>query len=147
MEDLKVPDDMPIPESLKGDVQKFITDNKLGPEQAQAVIDMGVKIQQESLDFWTKTKSEWRTETEADPTFGGKNLAASLAEANRIVRTFGDDQLKEDIMMLGLGNKLSFMRFLNKIAGATKEDNIAGAGAAGGDGKVPVSKIFYPNMA
>lgn len=155
LEELAVPDDMPIPDDMKAPLTEFIAENKMSKEQAQKVIDLGVKMQQQNLDIWTKTKGEWRKAAESDPEIGGANLKPTLNRVNNAIRKFAgnETQLKEfqqDLILLGLGNKPSFIRFMNNVAKATGNDSAAGnsgGGAPNGDDFEAKAKRMYPNMA
>lgn len=152
--ELTVPEDMPIPDELKGPLTEYITENKLDKEGAQKLTDLGVKLQQHNLDVWTKTKDEWRKEVETDPVLGGSNLKATVAKANDVIRKFAGSEenlaeLKQDLVLLGLGNKRSFVRFLTNIAAATGNDSAGGPSGTGGrqDGFDAMAKRMYPGMS
>lgn len=154
LEELTVPEDMPIPDELKGPLSEYIKDHKLDKDGAQKLTDLGVKMQQHNLDVWTKTKSDWRKEVEADPVLGGTNLKVTVAKANDVIRKFAGSEenlaeLKQDLVLLGLGNKRSFVRFLNNIAQATGNDTAGGSsgGSAQQAGADAMAKRMYPNMA
>lgn len=153
IEELTVPEDMPIPEEMKGPMSEYITENKLDKAGAQKLTDLGVKMQQHNLDIWTKTKTDWRKEVEADPELGGQNLKQTVAKANDVIRQFAGTEenlaeLKQDLVLLGLGNKRSFVRFLTNISKATGNDSAAGASGTGSDvsGQEAMAKRMYPNM-
>lgn len=155
-EDFKLPEDAVIPETIKGKLTDFAKENKLSQEQAQAIVDLGVEQNQANLDFFVETKARWRGECEKDPIIGGQKLAESVNNANDIVRRFGSDpalggdkqlftELQDDLMMLGLGNKRSFVRFMNNIHKATAEDKVLGQGG-GGEQPKTMAQRMYPDQ-
>jgi len=112
-----------IPEQMEW-VKEFGKQHGLTQEAAQSVVDKYVSLQQGQLATWENIKGEWATESRNDETYGGKNLEQSQQRANQVIDKFGDETLVSDLIELGLGNKLSVMRFLNKVYAATADDNI-----------------------
>lgn len=150
-EDLKIPDDMTVPDALKADVLALAKKQGWTQEQTQDAIDLHVKVENMKVEEFQKMKIGWKTETENDATYGQANLKESLNKANEVVRLLGDDQLKDDLILLGLGNKLSVMRFLNKIHPLVKEkmgNDTIGDGGKSAPAAPPVEagKSFWPNM-
>lgn len=150
-EDIKVPETMPITPEAKEKVTALAAKHKLGTEAMQEMIDAHVEIMNAQTKQWDDMKKGWRTEVEKDPVIGGKNLDAVKKDANDVVRKFaGNEQelqeLQEDLILLGLGNKKSFIRFLNNVAKATKEDKIAGTSTSQTPPKKTTAQIMYPNM-
>lgn len=153
LEDLKLPEEIQIPEEMKGPLTDYIKEHKLDKDGAQKLTDLGVKMQQHNLKVWTDTKAAWRKEVETDPVLGGQNLKATVTKANEVIRKFAGteehlNELKQDLVLLGLGNKRSFVRFLSNIAAATGNDSAnAAAGAAKDNSPDARAKRMYPNMA
>lgn len=154
---LEVPEDMPVPEALKGDLEAVMKDlsnpELSSQEKAQKIIDAHIKSQRHMLDNWTKTKQEWRDETLKDPDIGGDNWKESQQAANQVINEiwggerFGGskellEEFKSDLSMMGLGNKRSFVKGLVNLAKAVGEDNGAGESASGG-GKKDLAEILY----
>lgn len=138
--DFTLPDGfVAIPEQMEW-VKEFGKSNGLSQEAAQGIISKYVEIQQQQLADWQTLKNQWADEVTADPTYGGNNLQKAQAKANSVIQRFGDNALVDDLVELGLGNKLSVMRFLNKVADAIGEDTSGGNDAHGGGG-APKSAI------
>ena len=139
---------------MKAPLTDFITSNKLNKEQAQALTDLGVKLQQQNINAWAETKKGWRDEVVADPDLGGKNLENTVNNANKVIRQFAGSEehlaeLKQDLVLLGLGNKKSFVRFLSNIAKATGNDSIEGNSGSGAKSATTFeekAKRMYPDM-
>lgn len=153
LEELSLPEDYAIPDDMKAPLTEFIAENKMSKEQAQKVVDLGVKMQQQNLDAWVKTKGDWRKEVENDPVLGGANLKTTVGKVNNLIRKFGGNEqemaeFKQDLVLLGLGNKRSFIRFMSNIAKATGNDSASGngGGSAQGDSFEDKAKRMYPNM-
>lgn len=149
--DLKLPDGATVvPEMLEG-VKDFAKANNLKPEEAQKIVDLGVKFQQNQLAQWETTKSGWRDEVRSDPVLGGHNLDKSVKAAEEVVARFGGNEkeiieMQEDLVLLGLGNKKSFIRFCNNIAKATKDDSMDGKPSGGGSQEKSLASRMWPNM-
>jgi hypothetical protein len=157
LEELKLPEGVVLPEEMKGPLTTLFTEEKLTPAQQQKIIDLGVQKQQADMDFWNKTKKEWRDEIKADPELGGQNLDRTKAVGNKVIQKFASDpahlaELQKDLVLLGLGNKRSFVKLLSNIAKATGNDTLddgtPGQGKTGGDNSFEAkAKRMYPNMA
>ncbi len=162
LDDITVPDDMPIPEAVKTELSALIEKHKVsgdtGKALTQDMINLHVKMQNDQIESWQKMKTEWKNEIVNDPKIGGANLDTSKTAANEVVRKFAENpefggspelvkSLSDDLILLGLGNKKSFMQFLLNINEHTKSGSIAGTGGTGGADKKPPEKVLWPNMA
>lgn len=150
-EDIKIPDTMPVTDEMRGKVTALAEKHKLGTEAMQELINTHVEVMNGQRDQWDKMKLDWRTQTEKDPEIGGANLDAVKKAANDVVRKFAgtDEQLKEfqeDLILLGLGQKRSFIRFCNNIAKRTREDSQDGSSTSSQPAKKTTAQIMYPNM-
>lgn len=125
---LEIPEEMPIPEALKDDVDALMKDmvdpNLTHQEKAQKMIDAHIKSQKHSLEIWEQTKQEWAKITKADETIGGDNFPAVQKTVNRMIHDITTDpnhggsedfkaEFQDDLKMLGLGNKRSFIKFMH----------------------------------
>ena len=69
----------------------------------------------ESNETVERISSDWRNEIKADPEFGGKNEAESLAKANVLVEKYGNRDFANALNITGMGNNLQFLRFLMSV--------------------------------
>lgn len=150
LEDIKTPEDMPIPEEMKekvGDLAKIFNDAKLKPaEKMQKAVDLHIEIQNKQLKDFVNLKAGWKKTVE-----DSADLKAMVGPANDVVRKFAGDgaQLEEFqgcLKMLGLGNHPSFVRFCGNIAKAIGEDTFDGQGNKGGGQKKDLAELMYPDM-
>lgn len=151
LEELNLPEDMPIPDAVKEKVTALSTKHKFSKEQLQDMSDLHVEILQGQLTEWENTKTKWAEEAKADPKIGGDKLAGNLKAANDLARKFAGnaEELKEfqqDLIGLGLGNKKSFIRFMANIAAATADDTQNPGGDKPTEEKKDVANILYPGM-
>lgn len=155
--DFTVPEDMPIAPDTLAEFKAFATENKLTQEAAQKFIDLGVKQQEKSLEFWQNTKKSWRTDSERDPVIGGDKLKTSVNNANDIVRRFASDpnlggspellkEYQEDLILLGLGNKKSYIKVMNNIHKMISDDSFQGSNNGGAPKSKTMAQTLYPNM-
>ncbi len=162
LEKLTIPEDMPIPDEVKEEVSALAKElenaDLTTQEKMQKMTDLHVKLMNQQAEKWTEIKAGWRKEVEADPDVGGEKLKAITGDINNLVRQFGKnpefggsdelfDDLKTDLMLLGLGNKKSFIKFMNNVAKATKGDSIAGGKTGPSAEKLGHEKVLFPNMA
>lgn len=155
-EKLTVPDDTKVtPENMDW-VKKYSADNKLTQEQTQALLDKGVEMHKQNIDFWNNTKKGWLAEVKADPTIGGANLDKTVANVEDVIQKFGANKefggspelvqaLQQDLMLLGLGVKKSFIQFMANVHKATSDDTFNGKGGSNPPKKDLASRM-YPNM-
>jgi len=115
-------------------------------EQAQAVLE-------EESGLVMARSNAWRTETEADPTWGGEKLAETQRLANLALDKFApkDDPIGarfRALMLQGAAfNELSVVVSLARLGKMMAEDTpiVGGAGAAKkGDGKNPSTLYDHP---
>lgn len=150
-DDIKIPETMPITPETKEKVTAIAAKHKLGTEAMQELIDTHVEIMNGQTEQWEGLKKTWRGEVEKDPVLGGKNLETVRKAANDVVRKFAGNEtelkeFQEDLILLGLGNKKSFIRFLNNVAAKTKEDTLDGAAGSGEPKKPTAAQRMWPNM-
>jgi hypothetical protein len=93
--------------------------------------------------------TSFRTQTEADETYGGAHLAETQRLATSVIDKFAPagtplhDELRRELAKSGLGNKLTVVSFLARIGKAMAEDRPSGGGGgAGGDQKTVVSRLY-----
>ena len=158
---LEVPEDMPIPDDVKEEVNALVKELENPDlslqEKMQKMTDMHVKMMSRQTDAWEKMKDDWRQECIKDPDIGGDNLKPVTGKVNDLVRQFASNpqfggseelfnDLKADLTILGLGNKKSFIKFMHNIAKATGGDEAGGGKSVSNTEKLPREKILYPNM-
>lgn len=151
---LELPADMPVQPELKERFLDIVNSKDMSKqEQTQALVDMHVDMMNKANDAWFDTVQSWRDETMADPDLGGQNIEQTISNANEVMNIFATDkehlaELQGDLKYLGLGNKKSFIRFLNNIHSKVGDDSIANTFGRGGEGgNKPHEKVLWPDMA
>ena len=143
-EDFVIADEFELPEKISKEFTDYINEKKIPKAEAQRLLDLHIEAQHAGVEAWHKQVKAWGDELKADPELGGANLAKNTKLGNDLIRTFGDDEFKQDIKQLGFGNKKSFMRFLTKIAPHLKEDDMPSGNKT--PGKKSAAEVFYPGM-
>lgn len=123
--EFQVPEGIEITPEWNAELTTFASTNKLSPEQAQAVVDMGVRFQQQVIDRINAAVSErtaqWATQAKADPVVGGKDYEANVQLALNAVAQFGDAELTQLFDEYSLGNNPAMLRAFVKIGKAISE--------------------------
>ena len=125
--------------------QQAFKDANLSQEKAQSLIDKLTpaiaQAQQEALDAAIQSQiTDWVAAAKADEQIGGDKLAPALANANRVVDTFGSPELRDMLISSGLGNHPAVIKFCDAIFSKISPDTfVAAAPRPGG------KQSFYPN--
>jgi hypothetical protein len=146
----KAPDGMGLEPATLGEFQAVAKGMGLSQEQAQSLVDLGVKLVQrnsESADTGIKDmRTEWESQVKSDKEIGGDRLAPNLEMAKQAMRQFGTPELVEFFDQTGLGNHPALVRFMVKVGKAVGEDRtVDGAATSGAAGK-SAAEVFYPGM-
>lgn len=134
---------------LEAEFVPLAREAKLSNEQAQKLVDLytaQVSAQAKAgQDAWAATVEGWRKAAKEDPEFGGAKLEATVKDAQRILKQFGDKDLTNWIEETHLGDHPAFLRFMAKLGRTIKEDTvIAPRPGAGGGGEAVLSDLMYP---
>lgn len=148
---LKLADGSPLDPSDVDKVAAYARERGLSNEQAQAILDQrheaAAGITQRQADAFAAKRTEWETQTWGDPELGGTNKDATLANVKLVMDKFapGDDNpLRKELAVTGYGNHPAFVRFVNAIGKAMREDTPAGGGG-GSSGVVDAATKLYGN--
>lgn len=159
--DFTIPDDLPAQETDVTFLKEFGSKHGLTQDALQELIDQHVSMTQRTFDEFNNMKTEWKEQLESDPKIGGENLKTTIEKANQAVALIGDDELIEDLTLLGVGNKRSFANAMLKVsdlaaerdhykaelAKLTSEDSISDSLGAGQESKLPPEQVLYKGMS
>jgi len=147
--DLKLPEGFDAPEGLMASFKEMAKELKLSNEDAQKMVDLAVKQAQEidsrNQQVWAAQREAWREELTEDPKYGGKNLEATLRDAARVFRLYGNEAVVEALNAFGLGDHPEFVKMFARIGRAFREDRLVEGEKGAAEPKSPES-IFYPNQ-
>jgi hypothetical protein len=100
-------------------------------------------------EIWERRDQEYRTNALKDKELGAGDpakLDIAIEKVQQALKTFGDDELRNDLKESGWGSKPSVLRLLARIGRAMGEgQQIAGAGASAGRKKTD-AEIMFPSM-
>jgi len=132
-----------------GEFKALAGDAKLTQEQAQKVVDIGVKLQQKWAAQQTQTmeaaRTQWAEASNTDKEFGGEKLAENLAVAKVALDKFGSPELKQLLNDSGLGNHPEVIRFFYRAGRAISDDRVIGGGNGPGPAIDPAN-VLFPSM-
>ena len=95
----------------------------LKTEGAQQILNaMLPALEQQRTRMHAQEVNGWAAITRADKELGGDNLPATIANAETVLRQFGDAKFTALMNRLGLGNNVDFLRLLSKVGAAIKPD-------------------------
>jgi len=118
-------------------------------ERASKLMELHAKALEahttKQAEAWIADQKKSADAIRADPEIGGPNLPASEAIFSKVLSEFGDEELTQDIVASGLGNKLSFARFLVKIGKITGEGKPL-VGEPTSPESVSRAQKLYPNQ-
>lgn len=154
IKDLEVPEDMPIPEDIAEEVTKLAETHKLDKDAVQELTNVHIKMQRRQLENWANLQKDWNKESTDYITSQGDDPKAYAGRVNDVVAKFalntefgGSEELfeevQEDLKLLGLGNKKSFLIMMHNIAKATQGDSAAGGAASGSAPTLSRAEILY----
>ncbi len=130
--DFSAPEGVELDTEVLGELTELGKTHGWTQEQAQAIVDLGAKMQTKFQESFAESvvaaRAEWREQTTTDAEFGGKNLQPNLAIARQARETFGTPALKELLDQSGLGDHPEVVRFFYKVGKATSEHDFVVSG-------------------
>ncbi|WP_250533975.1 protease [Caballeronia sp. AZ10_KS36] len=157
--DFNVPEGVQLQGEVFEELKAFAKEKGLSQEDAQKLVDLGVKQSQGFNTGFTEAvakaeteafglpRGEWEAKAKADPEFGGEKLGENLAAAKLALDKFGSDQLRAALNKSGLGNYPEMIRFMVKAGKAISEDGrlVTGAAAQKDRSATPIENRIYPD--
>lgn len=141
-----LPDGFTANEELTGDLKSFAKDNKLSPEAAQKIADLGIKMQQQQAADYQKQVDSWGEQVKADPLIGGDNYNENVGLARQALASYGDKELSELLESTGFGNHPAIVRAFYKIGKSVSNDTlVVSNGTTAGDVK-SAANVLFPTM-
>jgi hypothetical protein len=144
--DFKMPENMQLDEELAGELKEFAKEKNLSAEEAQKLVDLGVKMREKEASAYQDVQKQWVEQIKADQEIGGAQLEENIAVAKKALDAFGTPELKGLLNSTGFGNNPEVVRAFYKIGKAISEDKlIVGEGKPRGGPKDP-AKTLFPNQ-
>jgi hypothetical protein len=144
------PEGLELTDEHKTQLAALAGEHKISAGAMKALVDMHANILQGVSDritdqvrsTWTETVTGWKTEVEK--TYG-KQLDTVLTKCEKVVDEFGGPELREAMMITGMGNHPAVCKFLTSVAEAIGEGKPVNAAGATKEAN-PLASL-YPSMA
>lgn len=144
---LELPKDSKLVQADVDRVAAIARERGLSKEQAEVMLKTqsdAVEAYEARLQEGFKAKrAEWVKTVQDDKDLGGANLAATQKNAQRVIDTFMDTELRTFLKDSGYGDHPFMVRFLNKVGKAMAEDKALGGGGGGGGGNKSPADVLY----
>ncbi len=147
--DFQVAEGVALDQDALGEFRTLASEARLSQDQAQKVVDLGVKMQQKWAAQQTQAmetaRSQWAQASNTDKEFGGEKLAENLAVAKTALDKFGTPELQQLLNSSGLGNHPEVIRFFYRAGKAISDDRVIGGGNGPGPAIDPAN-VLFPSM-
>ena len=143
--DLKLPDGFTFDEEIQKGLVEFANEKNLTQDEAQKLVDLGVKMRQREAAVFQETQKQWIEQIKADPVLGGAQLNENIAVAKKAIDTFGTPELKGLLDSTGFGNHPEVVSAFFKIGKAISEDKLV-IGQGKPRGAADPAKRLFPNQ-
>lgn len=146
-ESFKAPEGATLDPGVMGQFEEAARELNLPQDAAQKMVDKMAPImaarQAEQLQTM---RTEWETQSKADKEFGGEQLSANMAHAQKAMTQFATPELKSLLNESGLGNHPELIRFMVRAGKALGEDKIVNSGASNaGNSSRTAAQVLYPS--
>lgn len=142
-----MPEKSPLSSARLEKIEAYCKAQGFSQEQAQALVENeheAVTTFAEEQNRYVETlKSEWKTELLGDKELGGEALPKNAEHAKRVIDTFADESLKDELDRTGLGNHPGFFRMCVKIGKLIGEDGMVRGGAPAVSTKKTAEELLY----
>lgn len=149
--DFKLPEGAVADDELMGQFKAVAGELKIPADKAQALVDMGMKIQEQQAEAisqaWQEQRASWVESLKSDPDWGGAKFSKTVEDANRALRQFGDQELLNDLRELGLDSHPGLVRAFARVARSTAEDrSIERPGGGIASSGRNYAEVLYPGQ-
>lgn len=143
------PEGVEFDEEVLTEFQAIGKELNLPQEQAQKVVDLGVKLTQKWAEQQAENvaalRQEWVDTAKADKEFGGDKLPESLATAKKALDAFGTPELRELLDTYALGDNPEVIRFFVRAGKAISEDTLVAAEGEAKPQPKTAAQVLFPN--
>lgn len=149
VESLALPEGFVLDETIAPEFISVANELKLSPEQANKLIELHAKTQQQALEAdssaWDATQKEWKDAVQNDPDIGGVKLQPALTNIGKLIDEYGSKEFREIMDLTGAGNNVHFVKFLAKIADKLTEPGPT-QGSPKPHGDLTAAQRLFPSM-
>jgi len=146
-EAFKAPEGATLDAGVMSQFEEAARELNLPQDAAQKMVDKMAPImaarQAEQLQTM---RTEWETQSKSDKEFGGEQLSANMAHAQKAMTQFATPELKSLLNESGLGNHPELIRFMVRAGKALGEDKIVNGGESNtGNSSRTAAEVLYPS--
>lgn len=120
---LTLPDDMAVDEAMLEALAPAMKEAGITGKQANILASAFAAQQKAQYEQFGKTVSDWAKQAQADKEIGGPNWDTSVANAQKVIKQFGSDALRDYLNQTGAGNHPEVIRLMAKVGAVISEDN------------------------
>jgi len=154
--DFAVPEGQSFDEEVLGEFKESAAAMGLKQEDAQKFVDMGLKLAgktgqavlEQQASMLAEQREQWVSALKSDKEFGGEKFGATVDEARRVLKTYGNEDLVTVLEESGYGDHPALIKMLAKLGKALGEDESVDGKAAAGAKDVSeksMAEVLYPN--
>ena len=150
VEGLTLPEGMTVDQDGMSDFVELINGAESKEDLANKMLGMFSDVMRtvstQQSDLYNNTMTEWRTEVQQSPEFGGDKLDQSLARAKEIAKEFGGEGFLNLLDVTGVGNNIHVVGLLNRIYEALPREPGPISGQPAPSGVKTLAERLYPNQ-
>lgn len=125
--ELKVPEGYKLDDDMSKEVRQYAADRNMKQDDVNALLAMGVKLQQRQFEKYEQVTNEWSDKVMADKEIGGANWDASKVHGNRAVSHLFDPEFISEVLVgYKLGTHPGFVRAMVKLGKQIGEGSMVG---------------------
>lgn len=143
--ELTLPEGFTFDAEIQTDLVEFAKEKNLTQEEAQKLVDLGVKMRQKEVAVFQETQKQWIEQIKTSPELGGEKLAENIAVAKKAIDAFGTPTLKQLLNDTGFGNHPEVVSAFYKIGKAISEDKLVMGQGKPRPSADPAKRLF-PNQ-
>lgn len=148
-EDFDAPEGVELDPEALGKFKEIAKANNLSQDQAQQYVGIAAELIQKQQDALVgevlAIREKWVADAKADAEFGGEQLDANLAVAQRGLDAYATPELRKLFDETGLGNHPEIIRTFVKIGKTVAEDKIVSGGTTATP-QADLASRLYPSM-
>jgi hypothetical protein len=143
LEGVKFPEGFEIDTELAQGALDVLNNKELSrEEQLQGLVDWYAAQQEATARDWVARNKADGDAIKNDPEIGGANFGASETAFAQLRQEFGSPELDQDLVVTGMGNKLSFAKFLVNIHKVVSEGKPLVGEPTSGEEKTAAQKLY-----
>lgn len=143
LEGVKLPEGFELHQESANGALEVLNKPDLTPQQRlQELVNWYAKDQERLAQKWIDDQKAEGQKIIDDPEIGKENFGASETAFATMRKEFGSPELDADLVATGMGNKLSFARFLVKLHKAFSEGKPIVGAPTSGEAKTAAQKLY-----